>query len=297
MEQRNGIVLINKPEGFTSFDVVAVMRGVLGTKKVGHTGTLDPMATGVLPVLCGRATGLCDKIPISDKRYTAVMKLGLTTDTLDITGEIQSEKSVLAKECDVRALLPDFTGEIEQIPPMYSAVKVGGKKLCDIARAGKTVERPKRRVTVYSIEMTAADEKNNEYTLDIRCSKGTYIRTLCDDIGKRLGCGGVLVSLIRSEACGFSLDECTDLSSARNMTPDQLIIPAERALTCYPGIKVSPAQAVRFKNGGELDIQRTGLKNGYKGNVRVYSPDGIFIGLGKTDAEGLSLKCDLLLEL
>ena len=289
MEQRNGIVLINKPEGFTSFDVVAVMRGVLGTKKVGHTGTLDPMATGVLPILCGRATGLCDKMPISDKRYTAVMRLGLTTDTLDITGEIQSQKSVLAKECDVRALLPEFTGEIEQTPPMYSAVKVGGKKLCDIARSGKTVERPKRRVTVYSLVMTAADEKNNEYTLDIRCSKGTYIRSLCDDIGRRLGCGGVLVSLIRSEACGFS--------TARNMTPDELIIPVERALMCYPGIKISSAQTVRFKNGGELDVQRTGLENGYKGSVRVYSPDGIFLGLGKTDAEGLSLKCDLLLEL
>lgn len=297
MEQRNGIVLINKPEGFTSFDVVAVMRGVLGTKKVGHTGTLDPMATGVLPILCGRATGLCDKMPISDKRYTAVMRLGLTTDTLDITGEVTSRNDVFAKEGDIRALLPEFTGEIEQTPPMYSAVKVGGKKLCDIARSGKTVERPKRRVTVYSIKMTSADEKNNEYTLDIRCSKGTYIRSLCDDIGRRLGCGGVLVSLIRSEACGFSLDECTNLSTARNMTPDELIIPVERALMCYPGIKISSAQTVRFKNGGELDVQRTGLKNGYKGSVRVYSPDGIFLGLGKTDAEGLSLKCDLLVEL
>ena len=191
----NGIIVINKPSGFTSFDVVAVMRGIAKTRKAGHTGTLDPMATGVLPILLGNATKAQSLIPDSSKEYIADFRLGITTDTLDITGKIIEEKKSEISEREISDVLPEFTGNIFQIPPMYSAVQKDGKRLYELARQGIEVEREKRKVTIYKLELLEYDEKAQTGRLLTGCSGGTYIRTLIDDIGKRLGCGGVMTAL------------------------------------------------------------------------------------------------------
>ncbi|HIZ06752.1 MAG TPA: tRNA pseudouridine(55) synthase TruB [Candidatus Eubacterium avistercoris] len=205
----NGIVIINKEQGFTSFDVVAKLRGVFGQKKIGHTGTLDPDATGVLPVCLGNATKVCDMLTDSDKEYRAVLLLGIRTDTQDITGQILEEKQVTAGEKEVKEAIRSFTGTQLQIPPMYSALKVNGQKLCDLARAGKTVERKPREIRVYEAEILRMDLPRVE--IRFCCSKGTYIRTLCNDIGERLGCGGCMESLVRTSAAGFGIEEAVKL--------------------------------------------------------------------------------------
>ena len=201
MTEQGGILCIDKPEGFTSFDVVAKLRGIARERRVGHAGTLDPMATGVLPLFFGRATKACDILPRQDKRYLASFKLGVTTDTQDITGTVLSEQTPDADEARVRAAAAGLVGDIMQTPPMYSAVRVNGQRLYELARRGVEVERAARPVTVYSIDFTACDVQANTFTIDVHCSKGTYIRTLIADIGAALGCGAVMTALRRTMAC------------------------------------------------------------------------------------------------
>jgi tRNA pseudouridine 55 synthase len=256
----NGILLIDKPTGFTSFDVCAVVRGMLHTKKVGHSGTLDPMATGVLPILVGSATRALDLIPSHDKIYVAGFRLGMTTDTLDITGEVLSESLPEISEERLRDVLVQFRGDIMQIPPMYSAVSVGGKKLYDLARQGIEVERQARPVTIHRLSLDSYDPAQAVGTLTVSCSKGTYIRSLIDDIGKMLGCGAVLISLRRTEASGITVDRCMTLSQAQEYKDQGLLtsrlLAVDALFEDYPAIYISENQAVRFCNGATLALDR-----------------------------------------
>ena len=211
----NGVIVIDKPADFTSFDVIAVVRRLTGQRKTGHTGTLDPNATGVLPVLLGAATKAQDRIPNHDKSYLAQFRLGLTTDTLDIWGEVKTETPCCVTEDDVRSLLPRFSGEIMQVPPMYSALKKDGQRLYDLARKGVEVEREARPVTVYRLELVSFNSETQTGELAVSCSKGTYVRTLIDDIGQALGVGAVMTALRRTEACGFTLSDCVTLDCSR----------------------------------------------------------------------------------
>ncbi len=296
----NGVILIRKEKEFTSFDVVAVVRKLIGQKKVGHTGTLDPNATGILPVLLGTATKAQDVIPCHDKKYTASFRLGIATDTLDIWGEVTQEKPAAVTEEQIKSTLGSFRGEIEQLPPMYSAVSVDGKRLYQYAREGKTVERRARTVTVYSLELTSFDEKTQSGTLDIYCSNGTYIRTLIDDLARALGTVGVMTDLERYEACGFSLKDAITLAQLRELTESGAPFPEDNApyfcdveslFDAYPAVTVSDKQAHRFVNGNPLDLIRTELRNSAadKKIYRVKDRQGAFLSLGIVDGEVLKL--------
>lgn len=281
-----GIICVNKEKDITSFGVCAKMRGILKEKKVGHTGTLDPMATGVLPIMIGGATRFLDYLPESDKGYRAVFVLGKTTDTLDITGTVTAENEVNASKADVESVLTQFKGRIMQTPPMYSAVSVNGKRLYDLARQGIEVEREKREVEIKSLELADCNEAENEYTIDVLCTKGTYIRTLIDDIGRVLGCGAVMTSLVRTYAMGFTLDDCKTLAQLQLLKDsgegfDSVLLPLEKALGAYDKVVVSPAQSNRFKNGGALDLVRLKKQLNADEIYRVYSSDGDVLGLGK----------------
>ena len=210
----SGILVVDKPAGWTSMDVCAKLRGVFHEKRVGHGGTLDPMATGVLPVFVGRATRAVEFAEKSDKEYIAGIKLGVVTNTQDITGEVLEERPVSVSRKELEAALEGFRGDILQIPPMYSAIKIGGKKLYELARKGREVDRPARPVTIKSLEL-AEQQAENLYTIRVRCSKGTYIRTLCHDIGQALGCGGCMASLRRTMAAGFALEDAVTLEQVR----------------------------------------------------------------------------------
>lgn len=290
-----GIICVNKEKNITSFGVCAKMRGILKEKKVGHTGTLDPMATGVLPVMIGGATRFLDYLPESDKGYCAEFLLGKTTDTLDITGNVIAENEVKVKKADVENVLGEFRGVIKQLPPMYSAVSVNGKRLYDLARQGIEVERQQREIEIKSLELVSCNEAENKYVIDVFCSKGTYIRTLIDDIGKRLGCGAVMTSLQRTCAMGFTLDDCKTIGELQQLKDsgegfDSVILPLEKALEVYERVVISPAQTVRFKNGGALDLVRV-KKKLLQGTVyRVYSSENDFLGLGKAENEQLKIQ-------
>lgn len=293
----NGVIIINKPENFTSFDVVAVVRRLTGQRKIGHTGTLDPNATGVLPILLGNATKAQDIVPNHDKTYTAKFRLGITTDTLDIWGTVLSESGKTVNTADVLSVLDNFRGEIEQLPPMYSAVKVNGQRLYDLARQGREVERKPRRVTVYSLELVDFDEKTQSGTLGISCSRGTYIRTVIDDMGRLLGTGAVMTALCRTSACGYTLDDSITLENARKSAENgelaEHIMQTESLFAGYRKITVSDAQAKRFSNGGALDMARTSLAraNAESGEIiRVSDRQGNFLGLGTADSESGQLK-------
>ncbi len=287
----NGVLLIDKPKEFTSFDVIAVVRGLTGQRKAGHTGTLDPNATGVLPVLLGSATKAQDLIVNHDKKYIADFRLGLTTDTLDIWGKVLSQTEPDVSEESVLDALGGFRGEIEQLPPMYSAVKKDGRRLYDLARGGIEVEREKRRVTVYSLELLGFDRAAQTGRLGVFCSKGTYVRTIIDDIGQKLGVGAVMTDLRRVEACGFTIDRCITLEKLKELKEQNrifdVLLPVESLFSSYPELSVSAAQAKRFSNGGALDISRTVLrgKNPCDGQIfRVNEKDGGFLGLGIADS-------------
>ena len=286
-----GIICIDKEKDITSFGVVAKVRGILKEKKAGHTGTLDPMATGVLPVMLGGATKFLDFLPSSDKRYEAKFLLGKTTDTLDITGKVTSEHKVYATKEDVLNILPKFTGTIYQYPPMFSAKSVDGVRLYDLARQGIEINREPCEVEVKSLNLIA--NEGDEYTIDVLCSKGTYIRSLIDDMGRRLGCGAVMTELRRTLACGFELKDAVTLSELQRRKDegegfDDLVLGIDRVFESYHRVTISEAQTVRFKNGGALDIKR--VKNPpYDGGLcTVYSFDNQFLGLGKN--EGGELK-------
>ena len=289
-----GIILIDKPKDITSFGAVARVRRVCGEKKCGHTGTLDPMATGLLTVMLGGATRFSELLPSHDKAYRAEFRLGTVTDTLDITGKVLETRPVSANAAQVAAALAEFVGEIEQLPPMYSAVSVNGKRLYDLARQGVEVEREPRRVTVYSAEILEANESAGEYAVSVECSSGTYIRTLISDLGEKLGCGAVLTELRRTAANGFKIDSAVTLEAlsqaAESGELDRLIIPVDRALEEYPIITVSAAQARRFGNGGELSLERLKYPRTL-GLFRIYDPDGAFMGLGEIgDGDSLKVK-------
>ena len=296
----NGVIVIDKPADFTSFDVIAVVRRLTGQRKTGHTGTLDPNATGVLPVLLGAATKAQDRIPNHDKSYLARFRLGMTTDTLDIWGEVKTETPCCVTEDDVRVLLPRFSGEIMQVPPMYSALKKDGQRLYDLARKGVEVEREARPVTVYRLELVSFNSETQTGELAVSCSKGTYVRTLIDDIGQALGVGAVMTALRRTEACGFTLSDCVTLDRLRQLcgegVADSVLLPTDSLFAVYPKLTVSDAQATRFSNGGALDLSRTALKNTADDGAicRVYAKSSRFLGLGRVCTDENLLKIEKL---
>ncbi len=301
----NGIIIIDKPEDYTSFDVVAVMRKLLGEKKVGHTGTLDPMAIGVLPILLGRATKLRAFLPITEKEYIAKIKLGLVTDTLDITGKVLlSSVSTCIKKKEFQTALEPFVGEIEQLPPMYSAVQKDGVRLYEFARKGIEVERSPRKVVINKLELLRFDEALQEGELLITCSKGTYIRTLCDDIGKKLSCGAVLAGLQRTKACGFSLKDSITLDKARELAANnnlqKYVLPCDLPFKSFNAANITLPQANRFRNGGALSLDRVFFNNDQglinSEIVRLYSAEIGFIGLGKINLEKGELSVACLVE-
>lgn len=286
----DGILIIDKPEGFTSFDVVAKMRGMLRTRKVGHAGTLDPMATGVLPILVERGTKCCDILPCQDKRYTATLKLGVLTDTLDSTGTVLETRPVSVTKEQVEAVLKEFVGEIEQVPPMYSAIQINGQRLYDLARKGIEVERPARNITIYHCDLLGEGAEENEYIIDVACSKGTYIRTLCGDIGEKLGCGATMTALRRTEAAGFALSESVTLEEASALAKEdrltEKILPVETVFRSLKAVKLSEKQTKMYRNGVRLDSTRVAGKPESGEDLRVYGHDGTFIGVGYVNEEG-----------
>lgn len=294
----NGIIVIDKENGYTSFDVVAKMRRICGEKKIGHTGTLDPMATGVLPILIGNATKAQSLLPESDKEYEATLSFGITTDTLDITGKVLSQTESNVKSEDLEAVLPQFRGDIMQLPPMYSAVSKDGVRLYELARKGLVTEREARPITVYKLDLLNFDEQLQSAQILVKCSKGTYIRSICDDIGQALGCGAVMTSLRRVTACGYTLDDAITLEKAKELSEngmlEEYLRPTESVFACYPSVKVTEAQAVRFKNGGGLMLSRTDVDDSSENGAyyRVYNSSDVFLGLGyvNKEKEELSVK-------
>lgn len=277
--------MVNKPREFTSFDVVAIMRGCFKTKKVGHSGTLDPMATGVLPVFIGGATKAVSVLPDSDKSYRAGFRLGITSDTLDIWGKCSEQKDVNISMEILLSVLEKFKGGIEQVPPMYSALKVNGQKLCDLARKGIEVEREPRKVTITRLELIEFDGRDG--VIEVDCSSGTYIRSLADDIGAVLGTGAVMTSLMRTRACGFTLSESYPLEELKTRPLDeleQLLKPIESVFAEYPEINLDGDQERLYLNGVRLDAKRLHGDFG-EGLYRVCG--GEFFGIAKIENEEL----------
>ncbi|MGN1094855.1 MAG: tRNA pseudouridine(55) synthase TruB [Eubacteriales bacterium] len=282
MTERNisGVLPINKARGMTSHDVVNKIRRLYGTKKVGHTGTLDPDAEGLLIILIGRAAKAAEFVTAGKKKYHAHMRLCITTDTEDISGKILSECDDIPAKDEVLAAVSSFEGEIMQVPPMYSALKVGGKKLCDLARKGITIEREPRPVTIYSI---SAKGDGKDYELDVCCSAGTYIRTLCADIGKALGCGGVMSALFRTETGGFDISEAHTIEEIEEMTEnerDSLLIPTENLFLSLPSAKLPLFYEKLAKNGAQIYQKKIGTSFEKGERIRVCGSDGFF-GLGE----------------
>lgn len=287
----DGILCLDKPQEITSFGCCAVVRRLLSEKKIGHAGTLDPMATGVLPLLLGKATRALPLLPRHDKRYTAALRFGLVSDTEDIWGKVDSTGEAPPSREQIEEVLPRFRGEIRQTPPMMSAVKQGGVRLYELARQGKEVEREARCVTVYSLNVKEYREEAGELTLDCHCSQGTYIRTLCAELGTLLGCGAVMTSLRRTMAAGFELSCCVSLEQAKALAEEGTLaarlLPVETVFADLPAVTVSPAQAVRFGNGGALSLDR--LRDPVVSDVRVRTPEGVFLGLGRREGDELKV--------
>lgn len=289
----DGILCLDKPADMTSFLCCAVVRRLLGVKKIGHAGTLDPGATGVLPLLIGRATKALDRLPVHHKRYTATLRFGAVSDTLDVWGKVTETSGTLPSLSAIEAVLPTFQGDILQVPPMTSALKKDGVRLYELARQGIEVERPARPVTIYELTILDYDPHAGELTLDCLCSKGTYIRTLCDDLGRMLGCGAVMTALRRTMAAGYDIAACITLDEARTLADtgelDTHILPCESAFISYPALTVTAPQATRFQNGGRLALER--LRQPVSGTVRVYDPEAHFIGLGSPVENELAIDC------
>ena len=279
----DGILIIDKPTGWTSMDVCAKLRGILREKRIGHAGTLDPMATGVLPVFVGRATKAVQFAENGRKEYHAVLKLGTVTDTQDTTGTVLETHPVTVGADEVRAALEHFTGELLQLPPMYSALKVNGQKLYDLARQGKTVERKPRAITVYELELLEQSAPD-EFTLRVVCSKGTYIRTLCHDLGQALGCGGCMAALRRTEASGFGIGEAVTLEDAAR-EGEALLRPLDSLFRAYPAFTIANAALEKKCLCG--NPLRVSLADGI---YRVYGCDGTFLALSEARAGLLTSK-------
>ena len=290
-----GIIIIDKPSGMTSFGAVARVRRICSTKKCGHTGTLDPMATGVLTVMLGGATRFCELLESHDKSYIASFRLGTVTDTLDITRKVLETRAVDCSEQQVRDAAEGFVGEISQLPPMYSAISVNGQRLYDLARQGIEVERTPRQVNIFSIDFLSANAEAGEYEIAVACSSGTYIRTLIADIGEKLGCGAVMTALRRTKANGFPIDGCITLDELAELAQsgkiEEKIIPIEQALESYRFVTVTEPQARRFKNGGELSLERLYLKAPQENElVRVIAPGNEFLGMGEISDGEIKVK-------
>lgn len=272
----NGIVIIDKPQQWTSQDVVSKLRGVLHTKRIGHGGTLDPMATGVLPVFVGRATRGVEFFEHAEKTYEAVLRLGVVTDTEDIFGTVLEENPVSVTKEQLEKVLEKFRGEIQQIPPMYSAIKINGQKLCDLARKGKEVQRPPRTITVFTLE--CLDFSGDKAHLRVHCSKGTYIRTLCKDIGQALGCGGCMESLRRVKAGAYTIDEAIPLRKlVQSENPESFLRPVDSMFTQYPQLTLTDKQEKRCRNGNAFSVDMP------EGTYRAYSQAGEFLMLAKVE--------------
>ena len=281
-----GIICVNKPQEFTSFDVVASMRRCFGTKKIGHGGTLDPMATGVLPIFVGGATKAVDLVPDSSKSYRAGFRLGFVSDTQDIWGKLRSRCENGISEAEMQFALEDFRGEIMQIPPMYSALKVNGQKLCDLARRGIEVERKPRPATISRLELLSFD--GTDGVLDIDCSGGTYVRTLINDIGESLGTGAVMTSLCRTKSCGFTLADCHELDEIRSADSAQLekwLLPVENVFAGLPEIPLDEVQQRMYLNGVRLDADRLKSRCAEDVMCRITAA-GRFLGLGMINSGG-----------
>ena len=288
-----GLILIDKPENITSFGAVAKIKRIAYEKRVGHTGTLDPMATGVLPVLLGRATALSGLLTLADKRYTAKVKLGVATDTEDITGNIISETKVSVTDLQLEAALKLFTGKIMQMPPMYSAIKKDGVRLYKLAREGKTAEVEAREIEIFSISLISPLNNQNVFEIDVHASKGTYIRSLARDIGEYLGCGACLTELRRTYTGGFSIEDCVSLDTLNEENITEHIISEERAVAHLREVLVTEKQAVRFCNGGQLDLERLKIKALKNGELVRVKLNDKFLGVGFADLEKnqLAIKC------
>lgn len=275
----NGIIIIDKPADWTSQDVVSKLRGLYHERRIGHGGTLDPMATGVLPVFLGRATRGVEFFESAEKEYIADLRLGITTDTQDTTGTVRSEKPVSITKEELEAVLSRFTGEIDQIPPMYSALKVNGRKLYELARAGQEIERKPRRITIHELELLEGDGES--WKLRVRCSKGTYVRTLCHDIGQALGCGGCMAGLRRTFAGIYGIGQAVPLHELMEMSEEERIgklLPLDSMFSQYPQTTVSPKQERSIRNGGSFTVHGIG-----DGTYRVYAPDGSFLSLSRVE--------------
>lgn len=284
----NGILCMNKPQDFTSFDVIGKLRGILHMKRLGHTGTLDPMATGVLPILVGTATKACDILPNQDKTYQATVVFGKATDTLDIWGNpLQDYPEQHVTEAALRAVLPEFLGDITQLPPMYSAVSVNGKRLYELARKGETVERPTRTVHIDAITLDAFDETQQTATLTVSCGKGTYIRTLLSDMGQRLGGDAVMTALTRTAACGYPLQDCLTFeqvaAAMADGTLEEHLLPTDSLFSSYPKLRLNAAQERMFCNGVKLDLNRLRNLQPDQDIYTVYGATGTFLGTALAD--------------
>ncbi len=291
----NGILIINKPEGYTSFDVIAVLRKKLGQRKIGHMGTLDPMATGVLPILLGETAKFQIYCQENDKKYVVNMHLGTTTDTLDITGKVISNIESNITKGEFKKVLNSFKGDILQVPPMFSAIKIDGQKLCDLARKGLEIERQARKIKIKKLNILSFDKRNQSAILEVLCSKGTYIRSLCSDIGEKLGCGAVMTALERTLSNGFNILQSVSLDKIKTLSPEDIIknhlLPTDSLFKNLKQTTISHAQAKRFQNGGNLSLQRLPDTIDFKDAeiIKVYS-DQSFVGLGKIYTEKNELK-------
>ena len=272
----NGIVIVDKPQDWTSQDVTARLRRVFNTRRIGHGGTLDPMATGVLPVFVGRATRGVEFFEHAEKNYEATLLLGTSTDTEDISGTVLQQKEVHISETDFLSILPQFRGKIMQVPPMYSALKINGQKLVDLARKGKTVERQPREIEIFQLD--CVEFSGNTARLRVRCSKGTYIRTLCKDIGDALGCGGCMAALRRVQAGEYTIAESVPLQELLECTdPEKYLRPVDSMFRCHPAVTLSPKQEKCCRNGAAFSIALEA------GTYRCYGKNGEFLSLSKVE--------------
>ena len=276
----NGILVIDKSAGWTSQDVAAKLRGVFHERRVGHGGTLDPMATGVLPVFIGRATRAAEFLESAEKEYVAGLRLGVVTDTQDTSGTVLETNSVCVTRAQLEAALRQFLGPIEQIPPMYSAIKINGQKLYELARRGQEVARRPRSITIHALELLEGE--GADWTVRVRCSKGTYVRTLCHDLGRALGCGGCMSSLRRTRAGSFTLAQAVTMQQvldfAAGQDPQQLLMPVDAVFAAHPPLIVTLGQAAKLKNGAQVKDWQF-----QPGTYRVYAEDGEFLRLGRVE--------------
>ena len=288
-----GFLLLKKPSGITSFSAVSRIKRLCHEKRVGHTGTLDPMATGVLPIFLGKATALSSLMLDGNKRYTATIKLGLTTDTEDITGAVLTKSRVEVTLEQLNAALLKFTGKLMQKPPMYSALKKDGVRLYDLARQGKSVDVPAREIEIFEIKLLSALNDDNCFTIDVLVSKGTYIRSLARDLGEFLGCGATLAALERTSACGFDIKDCVSLEDLTEENVASFIVDEENAMRHLRECSVTEKQAVRFCNGGQLAFERLHIENITDGELFRVKLEKRFLGIGIADMENqrLNIKC------